>query len=89
VIAESRSILCHGLTRLGFAVRPSMANFVLVDVGDAARFRRSLLPAGFVVRDCTSFGLPTCVRIACRVPAECERLLAAIDEVRGVEAEDV
>ncbi len=81
LVAESRSILSDGLTRLGFGVRPSHANFVLVEVGDAPTFRRLLLPAGFVVRDCTSFGLPACVRIACRLPAECERLLAAIHEV--------
>jgi histidinol-phosphate aminotransferase len=84
LVAESRTILADGLGRLGFTVRASDANFVLVDVADGARFRRSLLPAGFVVRDCTSFGLPTCVRIACRLPAECERLLLAIEQIGHV-----
>jgi histidinol-phosphate aminotransferase len=82
LVSESRTILASGLHRLGFTVRRSDANFILVDVGDAAGFRRSLLPAGFVVRDCTSFGLPRCVRIACRLPAECERLLVAIEQLR-------
>jgi histidinol-phosphate aminotransferase len=84
LVAESRALLTEGLRRLGFVVRPSQANFVLVEVSDAAGFRRALMPSGFVVRDCTSFGLPSCVRIACRLPAECERLLAAIDEVSEV-----
>jgi histidinol-phosphate aminotransferase len=84
VVTESRAYLTRELSRLGFSVEPSAANFVLVDVGDAAAFRRALLPGGFVVRDCTSFGLPTCVRIACRLPAECERLIVAIEEVRRV-----
>jgi histidinol-phosphate aminotransferase len=82
LVAESRSILANGLTRLGLTVHASDANFVLVDVGGAASFRRSLLPAGFVVRDCTSFGFPRCVRIACRLPADCERLLLAIEQIR-------
>jgi len=59
-------------------VRPSMANFVLVDVGDAAAFRRALLPHGKVVRDCTSFGLPSNVRIACRLPEQCARLIEVV-----------
>ncbi len=84
LVAESRTILSDGLRRLGMTVHASDANFVLVEVGDAASFRRSLLPVGLVVRDCTSFGLPTCVRIACRLPSECERLVAAVEQIRGV-----
>jgi len=72
-----------GLTQLGFQVEPSMANFVLVHVGDGARFRRALLPHGFVVRDCASFGLPDCVRIACRLPAQCQRLIDTVARVAG------
>jgi histidinol-phosphate aminotransferase len=82
LVAESRAYLSRELERLGYSVAPSAANFVLVDVGYAAAFRRSLLPMGVVVRDCTSFGLPGCVRIACRLPEECERLVRAIAEVR-------
>ncbi|HEY1291514.1 MAG TPA: histidinol-phosphate transaminase [Chloroflexota bacterium] len=87
VVVESRAYLTDGLRRLGFRVKPSAANFILVEVssGDAAAFRRALLPLGMVVRDCASFGLPSCVRIACRLPSECERLLAAIEEVAGVD----
>jgi histidinol-phosphate/aromatic aminotransferase/cobyric acid decarboxylase-like protein len=60
-----------GLTALRHPVRPSAASFVLVGVGDAAAFRRTLLPHAIVVRDCTPFGLPAHVRIACRVPEQC------------------
>jgi histidinol-phosphate aminotransferase len=81
VVAHSRRLLMKGLTQLGFQVEPSMANFVLVHVGDGARFRRALLPHGFVVRDCASFGLPDCVRIACRLPAECQRLIETVGRV--------
>ena len=46
----------HGLT-----VRPSDANWVLVDRGG---LREALAPHGVVVRDCASFGLPGVTRIA-------------------------
>jgi histidinol-phosphate aminotransferase len=84
VVADSRAYLMRELSRFGFSVRSSAANFVLVEVGDGAAFRRSLLPVGMVVRDCASFGLPSCVRIACGLPADCERLLTAIEEVHVV-----
>jgi histidinol-phosphate aminotransferase len=78
VVAEARSLLTAGFRHLGYAVEPSSANFVLVEVGDAPAFRRALLPRGLVVRDCTSFGLPSHVRVACRTPAECTRLLEVV-----------
>ena len=78
LVAQSRRMLTDGLTRLRFEVQPSQANFVLVRVGDGASFRRALLRHGVVVRDCASFGLPANVRIACRLPAECQRLIEII-----------
>jgi histidinol-phosphate aminotransferase len=75
-------LLTDGLSALGYAVTPSEANFVLVQVGDGAAFRRSLLPHGLVVRDCASFGLPAFVRIACRLPDDCRRLLGAVRPLR-------
>jgi histidinol-phosphate/aromatic aminotransferase/cobyric acid decarboxylase-like protein len=81
VVAQSRRLLTNELTRLGFAVESSEANFVLVNVGDGASFRRALLPHGLVVRDCASFGLPRSVRIACRLPAECQRLIETVARV--------
>jgi histidinol-phosphate aminotransferase len=82
VVGQSRKLLVDGFTQLGFQVQQSAANFVLVDVGDGAGFRRALLPHGLVVRDCASFGLPGHVRVACRVPEECMRLLAEVDQLQ-------
>ena len=81
LVAQSRRVLTDRLTHLGFEVEPSRANFVLVQVRDGRRFRRALLPHGFVVRDCASFGLPDCVRIACRLPEDCQRVLEAVARV--------
>jgi histidinol-phosphate aminotransferase len=78
VVSESRHLLTTGFSALGYGVHSSAANFVLVNVGDAPEFRRALLPRGIVVRDCTSFGLPSSVRIACRLPEQCTRLLEVV-----------
>jgi histidinol-phosphate aminotransferase len=80
-VSESRHLLINGFSALGYSVHPSVANFVLVDVGDAPAFRRALLPHRIVVRDCTSFGLPSCVRIACRLPEQCTRLLEVVESL--------
>jgi histidinol-phosphate aminotransferase len=78
LVTESRRVLTEGLTGLGCRVSPSVANFVLAHVGDGAAFRRALMPHGIVVRDCSSFGLPECVRIACKLPEQCARLVETV-----------
>jgi len=80
-VREARSYLTAALPKLGLAVVPTVANFLLVRVGEAAAFRAALLRRGFCVRDCTSFGLPRYIRIGLRPLPECRRLVAAIQEV--------
>jgi histidinol-phosphate aminotransferase len=58
----------------------SHANFVLVDVGDAAAVAEATQRRGVIVRDCTSFGLADCVRLTCGTPAEAERAVEALNE---------
>jgi histidinol-phosphate aminotransferase len=79
-LRESREFLISGLVSRGLRPLPSRANFFLVNIGDAAGFKRALLPKGIIVRDCASFGLPTYVRVAPRTIGDCERLLAAMDD---------
>jgi histidinol-phosphate/aromatic aminotransferase/cobyric acid decarboxylase-like protein len=81
-VARRREDLVTVLRGHGLRPQPSDANFVLVE--GAAGLRDRLAPLGVVVRDCTSFGLPTCVRVA--VPDEngLERLDAALRQVAGV-----
>jgi histidinol-phosphate aminotransferase len=43
----------------------SGGNFVLAAVGDAAAVTEAAKRRGVLVRDCTSFGLPACVRVSC------------------------
>jgi histidinol-phosphate/aromatic aminotransferase/cobyric acid decarboxylase-like protein len=79
-IASLRTRFTMELDRLGLQVTPSCANWVLVH--EAAHLRMSLARAGIVIRDCTSFGMPTTVRIALPKPHEVERVLGSIAAAR-------
>ncbi|HTS15756.1 MAG TPA: aminotransferase class I/II-fold pyridoxal phosphate-dependent enzyme, partial [Candidatus Sulfotelmatobacter sp.] len=70
-IANLRRDLVDVLARHGLSARPSQANWVLVD---APGLRAELAPAGIVVRDCASFGLPGTVRVAVPSAEGLERL---------------
>jgi len=59
----------------------SDANFYVLDVGPekASEVKRVLLKQGLLVRDCTSFGLPSHIRFSVRKEEENERLIDALD----------
>lgn len=80
-ILEARDYLLAELQRLGLRPLPSRTNFFLVEVGEAPSFRRALLQAGFLVRDCASFGLPGYIRISARTLPECRRFIEAVRRV--------
>jgi len=83
VLREANAYLLAELHGLGRRVVPSTANFLLLEVGDGARFRQQVLRHGCVVRDCASFGLPGYVRIAVRTLPECRRLVTAMAAVQN------
>jgi histidinol-phosphate/aromatic aminotransferase/cobyric acid decarboxylase-like protein len=60
-IGRRRGELASLLEHRGYVPLPSDAPWLLID---APGLRQRLAPCGVVVRDCTSFGLPTHVRIA-------------------------
>jgi histidinol-phosphate aminotransferase len=70
----------------------SGANFVLAEVGDAARVAEASQREGVIVRDCSSFGLPACVRISCGTESETreavETLNRVLAEVAGEDGDD-
>jgi histidinol-phosphate/aromatic aminotransferase/cobyric acid decarboxylase-like protein len=78
-LATLRSEFTSELEGLGLRVTPSCANWVLVH--DTAHLRTPLAQAGIVIRDCSSFGMPTTVRIALPKPHEVARVLDAISGV--------
>ncbi|WP_435177897.1 histidinol-phosphate transaminase [Halorussus sp. AFM4] len=59
----------------------SHGNFVLAEVGEASEVADELQRRGVIVRDCTSFGLPECVRITCGTEEETRRAVSELNEV--------
>jgi len=59
----------------------SQGNFVLLEVGDASRVSEEMKREGVIVRDCSSFGLPECIRITCGTEAETEKAVETLNEV--------
>ncbi len=85
-VTETREALRGFFAARGIATAPSRANFVLACVGDAAALRADLLPRGFAVRECASFGLPEWVRIATPAARDLPRLIEAIEGALGADA---
>ncbi|WP_121744731.1 histidinol-phosphate transaminase [Natronorubrum halophilum] len=59
----------------------SEGNFALVDVGDASTVAEEMQDRGVIVRDCSSFGLPGCIRITCGTEDETERAVETLNEI--------
>ncbi|PSQ32636.1 histidinol-phosphate transaminase [Halobacteriales archaeon SW_10_68_16] len=59
----------------------SGGNFVLAEVGDGEAVTDAAQREGVIVRDCSSFGLPECVRVTCGTRAGTERAVAMVNEV--------
>ncbi|MEM9135263.1 MAG: aminotransferase class I/II-fold pyridoxal phosphate-dependent enzyme [Actinomycetota bacterium] len=76
-LAEARRSLVDGLAALGLDVRPSAANWVLID--GAPGLRDGLMAHGVLVRDCANFGLPGTMRMAVPHPAQLGRVLTAVE----------
>ena len=81
VMFSARNYLKNALTELGLTTIPTDANFLLIRVDNASKWRSLLLEKGVVVRDCTSFGLPNYIRVGIRIIEDCELLVKAITEV--------
>ncbi len=67
-----------GFDALGLRYVPSFANFVLVEVGDAAAVNEALLKAGVIVRPVANYGLPRWLRVTVGLPAENAAFLEAL-----------
>jgi histidinol-phosphate aminotransferase len=81
---ESREYMYE---RLEAPTWESEGNFVLAEVGDATAVAEALQRRGVIVRDCTSFGLPDCIRITCGTDEETRRAVAECNELLREAAE--
>ena len=67
--------------RLNAPTWRSEGNFVLVEVGNASAVAEELQRRGVIVRDCTSFGLPECIRITCGTEEETRRAITECNDI--------
>ncbi|MEY2879959.1 MAG: hypothetical protein RLZZ15_2339, partial [Verrucomicrobiota bacterium] len=68
----------RGCAELGLEFVPSVANFMLVRVGDGLRVFDALQRRGVIVRPVKSYGLAEWIRVTVGTPAQNERLLAEL-----------
>jgi len=80
--AQGLAQLRQGFDRLGLKQWPSLANFILVDVGrDGREVFQALLRAGIVTRPMAGIGLPTGLRISVGTPRQNRACLAALGRI--------
>jgi threonine-phosphate decarboxylase len=78
-ISRERAWLTTEIMNLGLTNLPSSANFLLINCGkDVKDLCECLAEKGILVRDCTSFALPTYIRIAVRTHDENSQLIEVL-----------
>jgi len=82
LVKEGLEFFERELTRLGIAWVPSVANFILVEVGKGRECFASLQQKGVIVRPMDVYGLPDHIRITIGKQEENEKCIAAIEEIR-------
>jgi histidinol-phosphate/aromatic aminotransferase/cobyric acid decarboxylase-like protein len=75
-LADSRARIERSKERIEAVLEVhSDANYYLLEVVNAAGAKKRLLEDGFLIRDCTSFGLPRHIRFSVKKDGENELLL--------------
>lgn len=67
-----------GCRKLGLNFVPSVANFMLIEVGDGLKIFDLLQKNSIIVRPVKSYGLPTWIRVTVGTAAQNDRLLQAL-----------
>jgi histidinol-phosphate aminotransferase len=81
---EGQRVAVEGLSALGLRVRPSRANFFLVEVPDPSGWVRALAEEGVYVRNRSHLpGLSGCVRVTVGAPDQMRELVARCARVMG------
>jgi len=75
---EGREYFEHEFTAMGLEYVPSMANFVLVKVGDGNAIFQSMLRKGIILRAMGSYGLPEWIRISVGTMDQNRRCIAEL-----------
>lgn len=84
VVLEGKSYLYDNLTKLGIPYVPSVANFILIDVGrDCVEVFNQMLKYGVIVRDMKQYGLKSFIRVTVGTKKENERFIKVLKKVIG------
>ena len=81
VTDEGREYLESAIAAMGLTIVPSVANFVLVQVGDGKALFKNLLRKGVIVRALGGYNLPEWVRISVGTMEQNRKCIAALREV--------
>lgn len=82
--AEGLAVYEAAFQARGLRYVPSVANFILVEVGDGDMLFAEMLKRGVIVRAMRGYKLPGWVRISIGTPEENDRCLEVLDEVLGL-----
>ena len=85
LVERQKEILREGLTKLGFEVVPSAANFLLIKVvpHSGRDLFEKILQKGVIIRSVDEYGLPDYLRVTIGKPDENKIFLKALQEVLG------
>ena len=81
-VREGRAMLARELSRLGCAVYPSQANFLMfTPPADAREIFEALLAKGVIIRPLASYGMPANLRVSIGSRPENEAFVQALEQV--------
>jgi histidinol-phosphate aminotransferase len=82
VILEGKNFIYDSLNKLGLSYVPSVANFILIDVGrDGMDVFNRMLNRGVIVRDMKQYGLKNYIRVTIGTKKENERFVKVLKKV--------
>ena len=79
---EGKKFIYQELSRMGLGYVPSVANFILIDVGrDSQEVFKSMLKFGVIIRDMRQYGLANFIRVTIGTQKENSRFLRVLTKV--------
>lgn len=82
LVLSGKDFLYDQLKKMGLAYVPSVANFILLDVGrDGLEVFRQMLKFGVIVRDMQAYGLKNFIRVTIGTKKENERFIKVLKKV--------
>ena len=77
-----KDFIYQGLSKMGLGYVPSVANFILIDVGrDSQEIFKACLKFGVIIRDMRQYGLANFIRVTIGTPKENQRFLRVLKKV--------